>query len=67
MAGTAVLYRNQQEVIVLEDVKKETLEEIKQQCGCNNCNCKLNDHEVDLGHVMVIGFKEDIVDWEYGY
>jgi hypothetical protein len=67
MAGTAVLYRNQQEVIVLEDVKKETLEEIKQQCGYDNCTCTLNNHEVDLGQVMVIGFKEDCVDWDYGY
>ncbi|EKN68550.1 hypothetical protein [Schinkia azotoformans] len=67
MAGTAVLYRNQQEVIVLEDIKKETLEEIKQQCGDENCTCTLNNHKVDLGNVMVIGFKEDVVDWDYGY
>ncbi|WP_458414107.1 hypothetical protein ACNQFZ_04225 [Schinkia sp. CFF1] len=67
MAGTAVLYRNKQEVIVLEEVKKETLEEIKQQCGCTDCNCTLNNRKVNLGEVEIVGFKEDKVDWDYGY
>lgn len=67
MAGTAVLYRNQQDVIVFEDVEKETLEEIKEQCDCQHCNCTLNNKKVDLGNVKVVGFKEDKVDWDYGY
>ena len=67
MAGTAVLYRNKQEVVVLEDIKKETYDEIKEQCGCKNCTCTLNNHKVNLGKVNIVGFKEDKVDWDYGY
>ncbi|NSL50659.1 hypothetical protein [Calidifontibacillus erzurumensis] len=66
MAGTAVLYRDH-EVIILEDVEKETMEEIKKQCGCGHCTCTINDHKVDLGNVEFVGFKEDKIDWDYGY
>lgn len=67
MAGTAVLYRNEHDVIILEGIEKETYEEIKKQCGCEHCSCMLNSKKVDLGNVKIIGFKEDQVDWDYGY
>ncbi|HHY73982.1 MAG TPA: hypothetical protein GX497_12350 [Bacillus bacterium] len=67
MAGTAVLYRNNEEIVVLEDVEMKTLEEIKKQCGHEHCTCTLNHNEVDLGEVELLGFKEDKVDWDYGY
>ncbi|WP_102347133.1 hypothetical protein [Bacillus sp. Marseille-P3661] len=67
MAGTAVLYRNEQDVLVLEDVEKEQYEEIKKQCNCKECNCVVNNKKVNLGKVNIIGFKEDQIDWDYGY
>ncbi|WP_017753507.1 hypothetical protein [Calidifontibacillus oryziterrae] len=67
MAGTAVLYRNKKDVVVYEDVEKKTLEEIKNQCGCHHCTTTLNHKKVDLGNVKVVGYKEDKVDWDYGY
>lgn len=67
MKGTAILFQDDQTVTFLEDVDRSVFEEIKEQCGCKSCNCKLENKIVDFGTVSPVFWHEDDVDWEYGY
>ncbi|WLR52008.1 hypothetical protein LC040_03595 [Bacillus tianshenii] len=67
MTGTAVLYRENEEIMFLEGIEKSTYEEICKQSGSEKCKCQLEDKTLDLGKVKPLGFKLDTVDWEYGY
>lgn len=67
MTGTAVLYRENADILFLEGIEKTTYEEICKQSGSENCNCKVEDKTIELGKVKPLGFKLDTVDWEYGY
>lgn len=66
MKGTAILFKDQS-VTVLEGVDYNIFDEIKQQCGCNHCNCKLENKIVDFGSVSPVFWHEDEIDWDYGY
>ncbi|OEH93799.1 hypothetical protein [Bacillus solimangrovi] len=67
MTGTAVLYRENEDILYLEGIEKSTYEEIVKQSGQEKCQCKLDHKTIDLGKVTPLGFKLDNVDWEYGY
>lgn len=67
MKGTAILFQENQKVTVIEDVERSVFEEIKAQCGCDHCNCKLENKVIDFGSVSPVFWHEDEVDWEYGY
>lgn len=67
MKGTAILYRPNQAVTIIEDVEHTVFETLKEQCGCTNCNCRLEDKLVDFGAVSPVLWHEEEVDWEYGY
>ncbi|WP_134704595.1 hypothetical protein [Ammoniphilus sp. YIM 78166] len=49
--GTAVLYKEDQNIVILRGVEKELVEEIKSQCGNEHCICQLSGEKVDYGSV----------------
>ncbi|MCD5322809.1 MULTISPECIES: hypothetical protein [Pontibacillus] len=62
MKGTAVLQTQTEKVIVLEDIKKETFDQWKQQGGYEKeCNQTGN---IEL--MVPVQFTSDI-DWSFGY
>jgi hypothetical protein len=66
MRGTAILFQ-EQNVMFIEDIEHTVFEEMKEQCGCEHCNCKLQHKTVDFGSVSPVFWREDEIDWEYGY
>jgi hypothetical protein len=66
MRGTAILFQ-EQNVTFIEDIDHSLYKEIKDQCGCENCNCKLENKMVNFGSVSPVFWHEDEVDWDYGY
>ncbi|WP_080846786.1 hypothetical protein [Cytobacillus gottheilii] len=67
MKGTAILYREDQSVTIIEDVEQSVFEDIKKQCGCENCNTKIENQIINYGTVSPALWHEDEVDWDYGY
>lgn len=67
MKGTAILYQKDQTVTILEGVERSVFDEIKVQCGCDHCNCKLENKVVDFGSVSPVFWHEEEIDWDYGY
>ena len=52
MKGTAILFQ-ELNITFIEDVEHSVFEEIKDQCGCDNCNCKLDNKIVNFGSVLL--------------
>jgi hypothetical protein len=65
MRGTAILFQ-EQNITFIEDVDVAVFEELKEQCGCEDCSCKLND-KLKVGSASPVYWHEDEVDWDYGY
>ena len=51
MQGTAVLYKEDHKTIILRNIEKTVVEQIKSQCGCDHCFCQIDEKQVDFGHV----------------
>ncbi|WP_134702286.1 hypothetical protein [Ammoniphilus sp. YIM 78166] len=51
MTGTAVLYKENQQTVILRNIDKSVVEQIKKQCGWDHCICNVDNKEVDYGHV----------------
>ncbi|WP_251553836.1 hypothetical protein [Neobacillus muris] len=66
MSGTAILFQDEH-VTFIEDIDISVYQEIKEQCGCKTCNCKLESKIVNLGAVSPVYWHPDDVDWDYGY
>jgi hypothetical protein len=66
MKGTAILF-HEKRITFIEDVDLSVYEEIKDQCGCDQCSCRLNDKVVSFGSVSPVFWHENEVDWDYGY
>ena len=66
MKGTAILYQ-EQNVMFIEDVDYTVFEEIKDQCGCEDCTCKPRNKMINFGAVSPVFWHENEVDWDYGY
>lgn len=66
MSGTAILFQDQS-VTFVEDIDEDIFEELKQQCGCSHCTCKLENKAIDFGRVSPVFWHEDEIDWDYGY
>ena len=66
MKGTAILFQ-EQNITFIEDVEHSFFKNIKEQCDCNNCLCKINNKTVDFGTVSPVFWHEEEIDWEYGY
>lgn len=49
MTGTAVLYLEDEKMIILRDVEKKVAEEIKSQYGNKNCSYHLDERKVEVG------------------
>ncbi|MGM7685110.1 hypothetical protein ACSVDA_23675 [Cytobacillus sp. Hm23] len=67
MKGTAILFKETRPVTILEDVDKSLYNEIKKQCGCQQCNCSIDNKNVEFGQVSPVMWHEEEVDWDYGY
>ena len=67
MKGTAILFQKNQKVTIIENVDRSVFEEMKEQCECGHCSCKLESKVVDFGEVSPVLWHENEVDWEYGY
>jgi hypothetical protein len=61
MKWTAILFREDKIVTIIEDIDHETYEEIKVQCECKDNNLTQGDNTKDLS------WHDDEVDWDYGY
>ena len=48
MKGTAILFQ-ELNITFIEDVEHSVFEEIKDQCGYDNCSCKLDNKIVNFG------------------
>jgi hypothetical protein len=66
MKGTAILFQEQR-ITFIEDVEQTVFEEIKNQCGCDQCSCKVDDKIFTFDSVSPVFWHEDEVDWDYGY
>jgi hypothetical protein len=66
MKGTAILFQ-EENVMFIEDVDISVFKQLKEQCGCSHCNCKLENKVVDFGTVSPVFWHENEVDWDYGY
>lgn len=66
MSGAAILFQ-EENVTIIEDVDISVYEEIKEQCGCQHCSCKLENKTVDFGAVSPVFWHPDEIDWDYGY
>jgi hypothetical protein len=66
MKGTAILFQEQR-ITFIEDVEQTVFEEIKKQCGCDQCSCKLDNKIVTFDSVSPVFWHEDEIDWDYGY
>jgi len=66
MKGTAILFQEKR-ITFIEDVDISVFEEMKDQCGCDQCSCRLDDKVISVGSVSTVFWHEDEVDWDYGY
>ncbi len=67
MKGTAILFQPNQKVTFIENVDQIVYETLKEQCGCDHCNCKVENKMVDFGAVSPVLWHAEEVDWAYGY
>jgi hypothetical protein len=67
MKGTAILFHEDKNVTIIEDIDHETYEEIKVQCGCKENNPIKDDSTKDLSSAIPALWHDDEVDWDYGY
>jgi hypothetical protein len=67
MKGTAILFQEDRKVTIIEDIDHKIYEEIKDQIGCEECSCKLNDKVIHLGPVHPALWHDEEIDWDYGY
>lgn len=66
MKGTAILFQ-EDHITFIENIDYTLYQEMKEQCGCDNCTCRLSDKLVDFGTVSPVFWHENEVDWDYGY
>ncbi len=66
MRGTAILFQ-EEEIKFIENVDISVYQQIKDQCGCDHCSCKMQNKVVDFGSVSPVFWHEDEIDWDYGY
>lgn len=66
MKGTAIIFQ-EENVMFIEDVDISIYKELKDQCGCSHCTCKIENKVVDFGMVSPVFWHENDVEWDYGY
>ncbi|PLS16488.1 hypothetical protein CVD28_15480 [Bacillus sp. M6-12] len=62
-----ILFLENYNVTFLEDVDYSIFDEIREQCGCEHHNCKLENKLIDFGNVSPVFWQEEEIDWDYGY
>lgn len=67
MKGTAILYQKDLSVKIIENVEHSVFDELQEQCGCEQCSCKLDNKIVNFGPVSPVFWHEEEIDWDYGY
>lgn len=66
MKGTAILFREDQNVTILEDIDHDTYEVLKKTCGCKDSN-QHSYNMKDSSTVFPALWHDEEVDWDYGY
>nr|WP_295974646.1 hypothetical protein [uncultured Bacillus sp.] len=67
MKGTAILFREDQKVTIIEDIDHDTYEELKSTYGCMDTGYHAANYMSDLSKVSPALWHDDEVDWDYGY
>lgn len=67
MTGTLILYPKEKPLILISGVEESIAEEMKAQCGCEHCTCRLNGQKVDFGRVDYVSWRQESVNLEYGF
>ncbi len=67
MKGSAILFQDNQKVTIIENVNRSVFEELQAHEGCEHCHCKLENKMIDFGSVSPVLWKENEIDWDYGY
>lgn len=67
MKGTALLIKEDQTVIVLENVDHSVYEELSNEEDLAHPHCTIGDKEVKFDPISTVVWHEDTIDWEYGY
>ncbi|MCJ7992378.1 hypothetical protein MUB15_29615 [Priestia sp. OVS21] len=58
MKGSVILFNDDNEMTIIENVEEAVYQDIKEQEGSDHCVVTLDDHEVDFGYVSpFIGVK----------
>ncbi len=66
MKGTALLSTDRQNVIVLEDIDRQTFDDMKDKGGfTRTTKCERIGETIE--RVWPVRFIEDDIDWTYGY
>ncbi|MBD8068492.1 hypothetical protein [Bacillus sp. PS06] len=67
MIGTAILYKPDKKIVIIEDIEKEKYEELRKQCSCTVRSSKSNGNKIVAEKITPVLWHEDDVDWDYGY
>lgn len=62
MTGTAVLYKENQQIVILRNIEKDVVEQIKTQCGSEHSYCQVEEKKVDYGRVSHVIWMEQRAD-----
>ncbi|MFU1993571.1 hypothetical protein [Priestia megaterium] len=58
MKGSVILFNDDNEMTIIENVEEAVYQDIKEQEGSNHCVVTLDDHEVDFGYVSPVYWRE---------
>ncbi|KSU88014.1 hypothetical protein A2U94_11455 [Bacillus sp. VT 712] len=58
MKGSVILFNDENEMTIIEDVEEEIYENIKEQAGTDHCIVTLDNQTVDFGHVSPVYWRE---------
>ncbi|TYR79856.1 hypothetical protein FZC66_11980 [Priestia megaterium] len=58
MKGSVILFNDDNEMTIIEDVEETVYENIKEQVGTDRCVVTLNNQTVDLGYVSPVYWRE---------
>ncbi|MGP1907203.1 hypothetical protein ACTSEZ_03480 [Metabacillus sp. JX24] len=64
--GTVVLFHENQDMTVLEDVPEEIYVQLKENAGSESCSCKVNGRTMILPPFHFAVWQEQM-DWDFGY
>lgn len=67
MTGTALLINKDRTVRVLEDIHRDTYQELVSQENSIDVACMIDEKMVQFGSITKVVWCDDSIDWNYGY